>query len=107
MDREKRIDQLLEMLLSEPNDVFLNYVVGLEYAANLKQNTEAEEYFKRVLQLDENYVSAYYQLGKLYESLHKNADALSTYRLGLEKARLLKNNKAVNELNEAIFLLED
>ena len=107
MEREKRIDQLLEMLHREPNDVFLTYAVGLEYAADLEKNKEAENYFRRVLKLDENYVSAYYQLGKLYESVQEIPAAISTYKLGLEKARLLKNNKAVNELNEAIFLLED
>ncbi len=95
------------MLLTEPNDIFLNYALGLELARNVETFSDAEMQFTKVLNLDENYIAALYQLGKLYESHKKNETALSCYRNGLEKAKILKDNRAINEFGEAIFILED
>jgi Tfp pilus assembly protein PilF len=97
---------LLEMLVKEPSDLFLNYALGIEYLGELDLE-QAEFQFKKVLDLDTNYIAAYYQLGKLFESQLKNTQALYFYNLGLEKAKAQKNNKAVNEFGEAIFMLED
>lgn len=96
---------LLAMLEKEPDDLFLNYALGTEYVGELDVD-QAEFQFKKVLQLDANYIAAYYQLGKLFESQLKNTQALEFYNLGLEKAKLAKNNKAINEFGEAIFMLE-
>jgi Tfp pilus assembly protein PilF len=101
-----RIDTLRALLEKEPDDVFLNYAVGLEYAVSPSHSAEAEFQFRKVLQTDENYIGAWYQLGKLLESRSHN-EALEIYRQGLEKARVKGDNKAVNEFGEAIFLLED
>ncbi|MCE3260219.1 MAG: hypothetical protein K0S12_1860 [Bacteroidetes bacterium] len=106
MDRLSRIDMLVELLKKEPDDVFLIYALGIEYVAELDLK-EAEEKFKRVLSLDENYIAAYYQLGKLFESQLMNEEALKYFRIGLEKAIEQKNNRSVNEFKEAIFMLED
>lgn len=95
------------MLGAEPNDVFLNYALALELTGNEATYLEAEIQFKKVLTLNENYIAALFQLGKLYESHKKNEEALSCFRMGLEKAKILKDNKAVNEFGEAIFMLEE
>jgi Tfp pilus assembly protein PilF len=97
---------LVELLKKEPNDVFLIYALGIEYVAELDLK-EAEEKFKKVLSIDENYIAAYYQLGKLFESQLRNEEALTYFRIGLEKAKEQKNNRSVNEFKEAIFMLED
>lgn len=106
MDRLNRIDMLLAMLEKEPDDIFLNYALGTEYVGELDV-IQAEFQFKKVLQMEPSYIAAYYQLGKLFESQLKNADALHFFKLGLEKAKEAKNNKAVNEFGEAIFMLEE
>jgi Tfp pilus assembly protein PilF len=97
------IDKLLE---KEPDDLFLNYTLALEYAAELDL-PKAEDLFIKVLSLDKNYIPAYYQIGKLFESQEKNSEAIHYFRVGLEKAKEQKNNKAINEFGEAIFMLED
>ena len=106
MERLKRIDMLLEMLSKEPDDVFLNYALGIEYIGELDV-LHSEIQFKKVLEMNADYIAAYYQLGKLFESQLKNTEALLYYKLGLEKAKIQKNNKAINEFGEAIFMLED
>ncbi len=106
MERLNRIDMLLAMLEKEPEDVFLNYALGIEYVGELDVE-HAEIQFKKVLRMQPDYIAAYYQLGKLFESVLKNTEALEFYRTGLEKAKAAKNNKAINEFGEAIFMLED
>lgn len=105
MERLARIEMLIGMLEREPNDLFVNYALGMEYAADNRLN-DAEAQFKKVLGLDNQYIAAYYQLGKLHEAANPTG-ALSYYKNGLEKARLKKDNKAINEFGEAIFMLED
>ncbi len=95
------------MLEKEPEDLFLNFALGLEYANDTDTLLLAEQQYKRVLSYNDTYIAAYYQLGKLYESTLKKAEALDSYLIGLKKAKEQKNNKAVNEFSEAIYLLED
>ncbi|PBQ31746.1 hypothetical protein CNR22_08175 [Sphingobacteriaceae bacterium] len=102
-----RIENLMSMLEKEPDDLFLNYALGLEYASDLNKVADAESQFKLVLGLDKNYIPAYYQLGQLFASLLRITEALEYYNSGLEKAKEQKNNKAINEFGEAIFMLED
>jgi Tfp pilus assembly protein PilF len=106
MSSSARIQQLLDFLQREPDDVFLNYALGVEYMAG-SDLEKARQQFEKVLKQDRDYIAAYYQLGKLYEALQKNSEALKCYKTGLEKARAQKNNKAVNEFGEAIFMIED
>jgi Tfp pilus assembly protein PilF len=107
MDRTARVKSLEEMMKKEPHDLFLNYALAIEYLNDINFIDKAEAQFKFVLSLDENYIAAYYQLGKLYEVLSKTNDALIAYKKGLSIAKLKKDNKSVNEFNEAIFMLED
>ncbi|WP_317899624.1 hypothetical protein [Aurantibacillus circumpalustris] len=107
MKNSGRIDSLISMLEKEPDDLFLNYALGLEYLNDPAKMSDAEKQFKQVLHLDKNYIAAYYQLGQLLGSLKRIEEALGFYTIGLEKAKEQKNNKAINEFGEAIFMLED
>ena len=98
---------LESMLEKEPNDLFLNYALGLEFANDLSTVADAESQFRTVLGINPDYLAAYYQLGKLFESLLRVPEALEFYKKGLEKAVQHDERKAINEFNEAIFLLED
>lgn len=95
------------MLEREPGDLFLNYALGLEYAKDLQSVADAEAQFKIVLDINKDYIAAYYQLGQLFEKTERPEEALQFYQEGLTLARTQKNNKAINEFSEAIFLLED
>lgn len=101
-----RINKLKELLKNESDDLFLNYALGIEYQSllNLKQ---AEAQFKKVIELNPEYIAAYYQIGKNFEAQSKKKEALNYYKIGLESAKLKKDFKAINEFGEAIFMLED
>ncbi len=102
----KRIDSLIEMLKSEPEDVFLNYALAVEFVGE-KKYAEAETQFLKTVNLNSEYLPCYYQLGQVTEKLKKEKEALEYYKTGLALAQKQNNQKAVNEINEAIFLLED
>ncbi|MBL7931542.1 MAG: tetratricopeptide repeat protein [Bacteroidia bacterium] len=102
-----RIDMLYGMLKKEPNDLFLNYALGMELLNNASDLSIAKQQFQKVLNLNPEYVPAYYQLGKLCELLVENTEAMNYYQKGLQLAKQQSNNKAINEFGEAIFLLED
>ena len=107
MTSQNRIQSILQMLEAEPNDCFLNYALGLEYAKSPDSYSLAESQLLKVKQIDPAYVPVYYQLGQLYANMQQRENALTFYREGLTVAKKLKQNKAANELEEAIFLLED
>ena len=94
------------MLKSEPDDIFLNYSLGLEYVADNTFDL-AEKSFKKTISLQHNYIPAFYQLGKLYEAQQNIEEALNLFKQGLHFANEQKNKKAVNEFNEAVFMLEE
>lgn len=52
------------MLKNEPNDSFLNYALALEYG-KLENVKKAIELIEALLVRDEEYLGAYYQLGKI------------------------------------------
>ncbi len=106
MEPVKRLNLLLSQLEQEPDDVFLNYALGMEYASG-QNPAAAESQFKKVIGFNADYIAAYYQLGKLYEAQSNIPEALNFYRTGLEKARIKKDHKAINEFGEAIFMLEE
>jgi tetratricopeptide (TPR) repeat protein len=106
MERLPRKEMIYDMLLKEPSDLFLNYALALEHVAT-ENYTEAEEQFLKTLELSSDYLPCYYQLGQLYEKLADTEKALTYYKQGVELANKQGNKKALGELNEAIWLLED
>lgn len=101
-----RLEQLQQMLQQEPNDEFLQYAVCMEYMA-LQQFEKAAGGLWQIVESNANYLAAYYQLGKCLEAQNKVAEARRVYEDGVKIAKAQNNSKTLNELNEALFLLED
>ncbi len=101
-----RIASLIEMLEKEPEDLFLNYALAMEYIS-LPDWAAAKQQLSKVIKINPTYIPAFYQLGKVHEATQHFDLAISYYKQGLTFAREQKNNKALNEFNEAIFMLED
>ena len=94
------------MLEKEPKDSFLNYALALEYQKQGDLN-KAIELIEKVIAHDENYLGAYLQLGQCYEECNQPAKALERYKKGCVIAKKQNNNKALSEINQAIFMLEE
>ena len=106
MNQVSRKEQILSMLEGEPNDVFLNYALAMEFVSSNELN-EADSQLKKVLSIKPDYLPCFYQLGQLNEKLGNNDVALNYYKQGVDLAKSQNNNKALGELNEAIWMLED
>jgi len=106
MSTHSRKEQVLEMLKAEPGDIFLNYALGMELISD-QYYKEAREQFLKTLELKPDHFACYYQLGQISEKMNKETEAIEFYKKGLELAQQQKNAKAVNEFNEAIWMLEE
>lgn len=106
MDRLSRKDMVLQMLEKEPNDLFLNYALAQEYIG-VDDYVNAESQLHNTLNIDLNYLPCYYQLGQVYEKLGHTNKAIEFYKKGIKIANAQGNRKALGELNEALWMLED
>ncbi len=106
MEKLPRKELIFDMLLKEPNDVFLNYALAMEHLST-EEWKEADLQFKKVLNINPNYLPCFYQLGQVNEKLDNIDIALTYYKQGVEQAKSQNNTKALGELNEAIWMLED
>jgi hypothetical protein len=99
-----KIEQLLEFLKEDPNDSFTLYALALEYE---KSDThQARFYYDKLLTEHPSYLATYYHAAKLYESIDRTT-AKDIYLRGMEVARKALKQKAYNELQNALRLLED
>jgi tetratricopeptide (TPR) repeat protein len=102
----KRLPLLQQLLDSNPNDSFALFAIAKEYEGmgDLQQSLD---FYQRLLTTNPGYVGLYYHLGKLYEKLENQPEALVAYRQGMEVARKAGDRHALGELNEARMELDD
>lgn len=106
MQENERITSLKEMLIKEPKDSFLAYALALEFV-KIGGVNDSILLMEKIILNEPTYLPVYYQLGKLYESINDKLNASSAYKKGIELAKTQKKQKAINELNEALILLEE
>lgn len=106
MNTNNRKIILLDMLSKEPNDVFLNYALAMEMVGS-NEFSKAEAQLQKTLILNSEYLPCYYQIGQLKEKLNDFIGAIEFYKKGITLAKRQNNTKALGELNEAIWMLED
>lgn len=106
MEAKDRIKILKGMIEKDAKDLFSNYALAMEYnsAGNHK---DAQKILEFIIKADENYLAAYYQLGKILENQNKAPKAVEIYKKGADIAQKQGNYKTLGEINEALWLLED
>lgn len=80
-----RIDEIGKMLADSPDDVFLHYSLGMEYASG-GQFCRAVTEFRRCIELEGGYLAAYVEAGKCLRSAGKLAEARDVFATGMELA---------------------
>ncbi|MBK7850258.1 MAG: tetratricopeptide repeat protein [Bacteroidetes bacterium] len=96
-----RIELLKRYLQEDPDDSFTSYALSLEYI-RLKDYQQAKSILVELNRKDPDYLAAYYQLGKVYESLQLTEEAVSVYEKGMLVARSQKNHHTFSELDTAL-----
>ena len=98
--QKNRIAQLEQMYNENPEDIFVRYALALEYASSGKKNIAIDN-LKAILDIDKKYLAAYYQLGKIYESIGKIRDAGEVYAQGVQIALEKGDKRTMSELKAA------
>lgn len=96
----ERIDKLKEFLAINPYDSFLLHALALEHIKE-GDDVEARTVFENLLERDPGYVGSYYHLAKLLERTGQEAAAVIWYEKGMEAAKKVGDNHALNELRMA------
>jgi tetratricopeptide (TPR) repeat protein len=102
---QTRLEQIIKMLETHPNDPFLHYAKALELE-KLEENQEAIEILERLLVEQPNYLPTYFKTGQLYELVGNNDRAIELYKEGKRLARIQKDFKTEGELSEALMMLD-
>ncbi len=100
-----RLEKLRKLAEATPDDPFIHYGVGLEHV-NLEQWSEALECFRTALQLDVNYIAAYYQKSRTELKLGQRDAAKETLTKGIVAAKLQNQKHAADEMLKMLESLE-
>src|SRR5262249_31785521 len=93
----ERKQQILEMLASEPSDIFLRYGLAMEHVSE-GDDAGATSCLKELLQLAPDYVPAYLQLGQAYVRQGAADAARIQLQTGIEVARRQNETHAAEEM---------
>lgn len=96
-----RVAQIKQLLVSSPQDVFLNYALAMEHMS-AEDESQAIIQLELVKSIQADYLPLYYQLAKCYESLGNTTKAIETYEQGMSVADAAKDRKTFNELRSAL-----
>lgn len=96
----ERIEKLKTFLQQSPDDCFLNHALALEYV-KLGNDVEAKTLFEKNIRFDPKYIASYYHLGKLYERIAHQEQAITTYEKGMIVSKELGDMHTYNELQAA------
>jgi tetratricopeptide (TPR) repeat protein len=100
-----RLAQLNTFLKESPDDPFLLYAIAQEYISK-GEDDKAEINFKTLLDNHPNYIATYYHYGKLKERANRKEEAMELYRMGIDKAKSVKEQHSLSELQSALLELE-
>lgn len=103
MSRREKLEQLLQ---SEPDDAFLNFGLAMEYVKEGRVD-EAVAQFDRTMTIDPDYTAAHHLKGQVLAAAGRVAEARDALRAGLEAAKRVGNQHAVEEMSELLAQLDE
>lgn len=95
-----RVEQIKEMLATNLNDSFLKHALALEYI-KLGNDVDARHLFEELLANEPGYVGSYYHLGKLFERMGDEKQAIEWYEKGMHIAKEKGEQHSFGELKGA------
>lgn len=93
----RRLEKLLAMLRTAPDDAFCLYGVAQEYAKQ-GRHADAVEWFDKAIMADANGAYSYYHKARSQQALEQEPAAAVTLRAGLAAARRSGDSHATSEL---------
>ncbi len=100
-----RIESLLAMLERGQDSALLRFSLGNEYLGE-DEYILATDHLQRAVALDPNYSAAWKLLGKALANQNRTAEAIQTYRQGIEIAEANADRQAAKEMTVFLRRLE-
>ena len=101
-----RLEQLREMLGSEPEDAFLNYALALELDKH-EQHEESLGLFRKLIKFQPPYVPAFFMAGQMLSRLDRNEEAKQFLAEGIAQAQTQGNLHAAGEMTEFLAMISE
>ena len=101
----RRIESLLAMLERGQDSALLRFSLGNEYLGE-EEYVQATEHLQHAVALDPNYSAAWKLLGKALAKQNCNAQAIETFRQGIEIAEANADRQAAKEMTVFLRRLE-
>lgn len=102
---EKSRREMLEQFVAQkPADAFARYGLALE-CAKLGDDSAAEAQFRKLIEMNPEYVAGYFQFGQLLSRLGRLDDARKTLSDGIVVAQKTGDIHARDEMQAALTLL--
>jgi len=92
-----RIEQIKKLLASEPDDVFLNYSLGMEHLS-AEEFDQAIEAFSKCEALDTTYLPAKIERGKALRSAGRLGEARTAFTRALQTAITASQQHAIDNI---------
>jgi Tfp pilus assembly protein PilF len=105
MADKTRKQQILDMLLDEPNDPELRYMLAMEYVSE-SNDAEAARCFEELIAVAPNYPAAYHMGARALARLNRVAEAQAMLQRGIPAALAQGNTHAAGEMQELMGSLE-
>src|SRR5262245_36042256 len=100
----RRMEVLKSMVAQDPANNFARYGLAMEYV-NAGSLEAAIAEFEHLLQMNPNYVAAYFHGGQTLEKLGRLDDAKAIYRRGIEASTRTGDDHTRSEIEAALDLL--
>jgi len=102
-----RMDQIEELLKSDPDDAFLRYGLAMEYAS-AGDDAAAAGVLKDLIALKagEPYIPAFLQAGQVLIRLGREAESAAVLKVGIEAARKVGDLHALGEMQGFLATVE-
>jgi len=96
-----RLDRLIKLHDADPADADVRYMIAQEHAGN-GDHAEACAWYLKCLDVDPDYLYAYYHRAVALLALGEKDAAATALRDGVERARAVGDAKAAAEMNDLL-----
>jgi cytochrome c-type biogenesis protein CcmH/NrfG len=100
-----RREQIEAMLVEEPNDPELRYMLAMDYVS-AGDDAGAARCFQELIQVAPKYPPAYHQGGRTLQRLNRIAEARTMLLAGIPVAQQTGDHHAAGEMSELLASLE-
>ena len=105
MSTKSKREQIEAMLVEEPNDPELRYMLAMDHAS-AGDDAGAVRCFEELIQVAPNYPPAYHMAGRALQRLNRIAEARALLARGIPIAQKSGDHHAAGEMSELLQTME-